>query len=68
MVALQSGKHCGHWEELVVSKILVKLAASQGLHMVEFSSLGRYQGVQPSDSAAIVRAHSKRQVGWEYSE
>ena len=68
MVASQSGRQCGHREELVVSKNLVKLAALQGSHMVEFFSLGRYHGVQPSNSVASVRAHSKRQVGWEYSE
>ena len=68
MVASQSGRQCVHWDELVVSINFVNLAAAQGSHMVELAIVGRYQGVQPSMSAAMVRAHSKMQVGWEYSE
>ena len=68
MVASQSGRQCVHWDEFVVSISFVNLAAAHGSHMVELASVGRYQGVQPSTSAAMVRAHSKMQVGWEYSE
>ena len=68
MVASQSGRQCVHSDELVVSISFVNLAVFHGSHMVELAIVGRYQGVQPSISAAMGRAHSKMQVGWEYSE
>ena len=41
VVASQSGRQCGHWEGLVVSRNLANFAALQGSHMVvELANLG----------------------------
>jgi hypothetical protein len=67
-VASQSGRQWLQEDCGVFSKVRVKVAASQGLHMVELGGEGRYQGVQPSCEEARSRAHMKRQVEKEYSE